>query len=185
MTTVRAPSIPPHVKLVAAFVNTLDVEKPADEIGTPEGLRRWLIERDLVQLDAPLPGRYDVDMATGMREGLRDLLEANTGSSLDDACVDCINRVSSVGRLVVRVGDDGRAVLEPDATGIAGALGQIMAAVYTSMTDGSWERLKPCRRETCRWVFYDKSKNRSGTWCSMKVCGNREKAKQFRERHKS
>jgi predicted RNA-binding Zn ribbon-like protein len=85
----------------------------------------------------------------------------------------------------VRVGPDGRAVLEPEAAGVAGALGAIMAAVYTSMTDGTWERLKTCRRESCRWVFYDQSKNRSGAWCSMKVCGNREKAKQFRERRKA
>lgn len=177
-------STPAHARLVARFVNTLDVEKRADQIGTPEALRRWLIEHDLVAPDAPTPGRYDVDLVTGMREGLRDLLAANTDAGLDDACVDGINRVSSMGGLVVRVNQHGRAVLEPDAAGVAGAMGRIMAAVYTSMTDGTWERLKPCRRESCRWVFYDKSKNRSGTWCSMKVCGNREKVKQFRERHK-
>ena len=32
-------------------------------------------------------------------------------------------------------------------------------------------------------VFYDQSRNRSRAWCSMEVCGNREKARSFRVRH--
>ena len=34
----------------------------------------------------------------------------------------------------------------------------------------------------CRWAFYDGSKNRSGRWCDMASCGNRMKARAFRER---
>ena len=35
------------------------------------------------------------------------------------------------------------------------------------------------------WAFYDRSKNRSGRWCSMDSCGNVEKARAFRERNRS
>lgn len=185
MTIPREETVSAPARLVADFVNTLDLETPADRIGTPGSLLAWLQEQGLLPDDAPVPGRYDVDMARAMREDLRDLLESNCGGPLEDRCVDGINRASSVGRLVVRIGPDGRAVLEPDTAGVAGALGAIMASVFTAMTDGSWERLKTCRRESCRWVFYDSSKNRSGQWCSMKVCGNREKAKQYRKRHKA
>ncbi|HEV2869799.1 MAG TPA: CGNR zinc finger domain-containing protein, partial [Actinomycetota bacterium] len=31
--------------------------------------------------------------------------------------------------------------------------------------------------------FYDHSTNRSGTWCTMSVCGNRRKARAYRRRH--
>ena len=48
------------------------------------------------------------------------------------------------------------------------------------MADGTWRRLKACREDTCQWAFYDRSKNRSGTWCSMAVCGNRAKARAYR-----
>ena len=44
-------------------------------------------------------------------------------------------------------------------------------------------RLSACRDENCRVAFYDKSRNRSRAWCSMEVCGNREKARSFRQRH--
>jgi predicted RNA-binding Zn ribbon-like protein len=54
------------------------------------------------------------------------------------------------------------------------------------MANGTWERLKACAlHDTCEWAFYDWSKNRSGTWCDMKVCGNRSKARAYRERQKT
>lgn len=37
------------------------------------------------------------------------------------------------------------------------------------------ERLKIC--PNCEWLFVDKSRNRSRTWCDMAVCGNRTKAR--------
>jgi len=36
-------------------------------------------------------------------------------------------------------------------------------------------RLKVC--PNCHWLFIDRSKNRSRTWCDMAVCGNRAKAR--------
>ena len=51
------------------------------------------------------------------------------------------------------------------------------------VTQDDWKRLKGCRDENCRVAFYDKSRNRSRAWCSMEVCGNREKARSFRARH--
>ncbi|HSO54001.1 MAG TPA: CGNR zinc finger domain-containing protein [Actinomycetes bacterium] len=51
------------------------------------------------------------------------------------------------------------------------------------MGDGTWSRLKPCRNHGCRWLVYDHSTNRSGTWCTMSLCGNRGKARAYRRRH--
>jgi predicted RNA-binding Zn ribbon-like protein len=50
------------------------------------------------------------------------------------------------------------------------------------MADGSWERLKGCPRDVCHWVFYDRSRNRSSTWCAMSVCGNRTNTRAYRRR---
>jgi predicted RNA-binding Zn ribbon-like protein len=52
------------------------------------------------------------------------------------------------------------------------------------MQDASWERLKLCSSDPCRWAFYDRSKNHSSRWCTMASCGNREKARRFRTAHK-
>ena len=45
------------------------------------------------------------------------------------------------------------------------------------------ERLKIC--PNCEWLFLDRSRNRSRTWCDMAVCGNRTKARlHYRKRRR-
>ncbi|PDT40411.1 MULTISPECIES: CGNR zinc finger domain-containing protein [Sinorhizobium] len=44
------------------------------------------------------------------------------------------------------------------------------------------DRLKIC--PNCEWLFLDRSRNRSRTWCDMAVCGNRTKAKRHYRRSK-
>jgi predicted RNA-binding Zn ribbon-like protein len=46
-------------------------------------------------------------------------------------------------------------------------------------------KIKICSAPGCGWVYLDASKNRSRRWCSMKLCGNREKASRFQSKHKS
>jgi predicted RNA-binding Zn ribbon-like protein len=53
------------------------------------------------------------------------------------------------------------------------------------MVDGTWPRFKTCRNDECRWAFYDHSKNRSGTWCTMADCGDKLKARAYRQRRKA
>jgi Conserved protein containing a Zn-ribbon-like motif, possibly RNA-binding len=43
------------------------------------------------------------------------------------------------------------------------------------------QRIKVCAADGCGWVFLDTSKNSSRRWCSMQLCGNREKAKRFKQ----
>ncbi|HEV7310259.1 CGNR zinc finger domain-containing protein [Ensifer sp.] len=44
------------------------------------------------------------------------------------------------------------------------------------------ERLKIC--PNCGWLFLDRSRNRSRTWCDMAVCGNRNKARLHYQRNR-
>jgi predicted RNA-binding Zn ribbon-like protein len=44
------------------------------------------------------------------------------------------------------------------------------------------ERMKICGN--CGWLFIDRSKNKSRTWCDMTVCGNRAKASRHYRRKK-
>ena len=50
------------------------------------------------------------------------------------------------------------------------------------LTSPAMEHVRMCGSETCRWLFYDTSKNHSRRWCDMKVCGNRMKARRFQKR---
>jgi len=63
----------------------------------------------------------------------------------------------------------------PDA-----ALALVLGIVFGARATGSWRRMKACPHEHCGWVFYDRSRNRSSQWCSMRICGNRTKAARHR-----
>ena len=39
-----------------------------------------------------------------------------------------------------------------------------------------------CHGRECRWLFIDRTRNRSRRWCDMTVCGNRAKAQRFYRR---
>ncbi len=93
-----------------------------------------------------------------------------------------LNRASKSARLEFRFGQDGRAALEPAVCGVDGALGRLLVAVHAAVEERTWVRLKACANPGCAWAFYDRSKNRSGRWCSMEVCGNRTKTRTYRRR---
>jgi predicted RNA-binding Zn ribbon-like protein len=173
---------PGELELVRQFLNTIDIEDGVEEIGTPEDLRAWLAVHGLgngYELN-----ERDVRRATTMREGLRALTLANNGEALRADAVPTLNSIAGQARLLVHFNERGESVLEPAGDGAEAALGELLAIVFRSMAAGTWSRLKACRADTCQWAFYDRSKNRSGTWCSMAVCGNRAKARSYRERHR-
>lgn len=43
-------------------------------------------------------------------------------------------------------------------------------------------RLKSCDNPTCAMVFYDRGKNNRRRWCTMSICGNRDKVAKYRAR---
>jgi predicted RNA-binding Zn ribbon-like protein len=53
------------------------------------------------------------------------------------------------------------------------------------MLGGDWRRLKACPRAACQWAFYARSTNESATWCSMAVCGGREKSGAYYRRRRA
>ena len=177
-------ALPPDVKLVRDFVNSVDIESGVDEWATPEHLAGWLADRALMASgDTARPA--DLRRAVEMREALRAVLEANHDETVDEDAVSRLNEIAGRVPLQVHFDSHGGAHLASSRVGVDAALGAVLAAVSTAMTTGTWGRLKVCRKDSCRWAFYDQSKNRSGRWCSMQVCGNRVKTKAFRQRQRS
>ena len=88
-------------------------------------------------------------------------------------------------RVGLTVEFDGHATarLAGSSGGVAGALAELLAIVARAQQEGTWERLKVCPADDCQGAFYDKSRNRSAVWCDMKICGNRQKVRSYRERH--
>ncbi len=173
---------PNDLDLVIDFVNTLDMEEKTDALATAQDAAAWLSERGLLR---PMGTRLDEAgrrLAVELREALRSLMLANNGGPGADEAGAVLERVAREGDLAVRFAGDGTTRLAPGEDGLAGALAGLLAPVALARTDGTWQRVKACREPTCVWAFYDRSRNRSGVWCDMAVCGNRTKVKAYRER---
>ena len=177
---------PPQLRLLQQFINTYNIEREhiglrTEEFASSADLRRWLVKHSLLPRAARVR-EFEVRRAQEVREALRRLLLAHNGSPMDSAAVGVLNRLSQDARLVVRLRRDGQMRIELGAPGLTGALGRLLAAALFAQIEGTWPRLKACRR--CHWAFYDHSKNRSGRWCVMSICGNRSKAQAYRTRHR-
>ena len=171
-----------QIDLVRDYVNTFDFETGIDAIATPDELAMWFSEQGLVD-DLVEPSDEELADAVAVREAIRDLLLTHNGVEADsEAASKTLEEAGRKAHLGVRF-EDGRPVLAPEDDGARGALGRIVATVAELAPSDEWKRLKTCRDETCRVVFYDKSRNRSRAGGSMEVCGNREKARSFRQRH--
>jgi predicted RNA-binding Zn ribbon-like protein len=67
------------------------------------------------------------------------------------------------------------------ADDLAAPLTPVVRSAVDLLTSPEVERVRTCAAATCAWLFLDTTKNRARRWCDMKVCGNREKVRRFRE----
>jgi predicted RNA-binding Zn ribbon-like protein len=172
---------PEPLRLVQRFVNSVDLESGEDELSDPDALRAWLAERGLIDPGEQL-GAADLRRALDVREGLRALLKANGGLPLEAERVERLDRAAARAGVRVRFEPGAEPRLAAEGSGVDRALGTLLAIVAGAVEQGSWRRLKACSRDVCHWAFFDHSKNHSGRWCQMEVCGNIEKARAFRRR---
>ena len=177
-----ARSAPGRLELVRQFVNTADLADGTDEFDGLDALAAWLRERSLIGPRERLAPE-DLQRALVVREALRDLLEYRSGGALDEP-VHLLNAVPAGALLRVAFDRQGTPQLEPVAGGLDRALGELFAIIHTAAVDGSWDRLKVCADDGCRWAYYDQSRNRSRSWCNMASCGNRAKARSYRQRQR-
>ena len=174
------PSVPAPLALVESFLNSIDVETGLDDLVDVPTFRRWLADHDRpADADAD-----DLDLARRLRDELRD--EAGTHHAPPDEAVPrdraTLDALAARVPLGVRFGPDGAPVPVPTGTGVTAVLGEVLAAVTLAAHDGTWRRMKICPADDCRWVYYDASRNSSRRWCSMRVCGNRNKTRTYRRR---
>jgi predicted RNA-binding Zn ribbon-like protein len=175
---------PEALEMVRKFVNTWHKEEGWDLLDTPERAVVWLVGAGLLPDSARLT-EVDRERTVALREAFRTLLLANSGETVRDRDTSSALRV--VNGAASRAGispvfGSGDVTFRPAAKGVDAALGQLLAIVIAAMADGTWSRLKVCASDECLWAFYDHARNRSGRWCEMAVCGNREKVRTYRKR---
>ena len=172
------PKAPGRLELLQRFINTHNHDFPADwdRLGTRTKAQSWLRAKGLLA-----PGERvsaaDAKRLREVRETLRALVAANRDGTPPA-------RVPPAAAVRIVVNDAGRTQLEPagdsPAERVAAAL---LTIVHEARVSGEWARMKACRN--CEYAFFDRSKNRSATWCDMSICGNRTKNRAYYRRRRA
>lgn len=165
--------IPEGLVLIKDLINTLDVESGRDTLAA------FAEERGL-----PVPGL--VPGLVTLREALREACVAHTGPDMRPERGAQLAALLRSAPLTVTVDATGRASLTP-APGLSPAAeftARVAAAIATAEAGGTWQRLKACGAESCRWAYYDHSPAGRRRWCSMQVCGSRAKMRAYRAKQR-
>ncbi|SEQ60583.1 CGNR zinc finger domain-containing protein [Microlunatus flavus] len=154
---------PAHLQPLQDLLNTVDLESEADELAAAR-FAAWAGARGVT--DA---GEDDRVRLQRLREDLRawvgDHAERVPGP-VEAAVAHAALRVEVV---------DGR-LRTTSATPFGRLVADVVEGVREAVRVDDWKRLKICSRSSCRWAFYDHSRNNSSRWCHSTICGAREKS---------
>ncbi len=154
---------PPHLQPLQDLLNTVDLESGEDGLSA-ERFGAWAVAR----------GVDDADERDRVRlRALREDLRAWVG---DHAVTVPEGVGEAVAAADLRVGVVGGRLATTSPTAFGRLVATVVEGIRTALRDDDWRRLKVCSRDSCRWAFYDHSRNNSSRWCSSSICGAREKS---------
>ncbi|MBB3859480.1 putative RNA-binding Zn ribbon-like protein [Novosphingobium hassiacum] len=163
------------------FLNTRPVINGVaqDLIGTAQAIEHWARQANIAPGES---ATIDQPKAlNALRQQLAQAFDCLAASKpLPDTLIVTINRLidrSGVHLHVTNLGVDERLELvgPPVATAVAWDFARFLA-------EFDHRRLRHCDNPACVMQFYDVGKNNRRRWCTMSLCGNRDKVAQYRER---
>lgn len=129
-------------------------------------------------LDEQLATIYDELLP--MRATLRAQFEAIVDNEMiNDSFIALLEETIARAPITYKL-QDGQLVATPIGTIANQLLTMIALDALTLIADGKLQRLKRCANPDCVLLFMDESGRRK--WCSMKICGNRQKVASFQQR---
>jgi hypothetical protein len=89
------------------------------------------------------------------------------------------------GSLRLALDATGEVRAHPEGDGVEWITSAVLGQLYLAQLRDTWRRLKLCRNERCGTAFYDRSRNNSGVWHDVRVCGNAANLRASRARRKN
>jgi predicted RNA-binding Zn ribbon-like protein len=178
-------SAPGGLGFVQDLMNTISAGKPraADLLADPGEAQAWL-DRALVQWsEATGAAVAGIELEPHDQEELRafrDDLRRAAGHGRDDALPPL-----HTAAIAMQLGGNGEVRPEPRGAGWRRVAALALIEIFQAQQAGNWQRLKLCRNERCGTVFFDRSRNNSGVWHDVKVCGNAANLRAYRARQRA
>lgn len=182
---------PGGLALVQDLLNTLSAGRPRrpDLLESVEDAGAWLDQALESWSDAthrPAPGidlkAEDVRALWDFRHDLNRLVQAPTQDSSPET-----GPVASLLTLptALRLDEHGRIQAEPRGTGWRQVASLVLIEAHQAQCTDTLRRLKTCRNPRCATSFYDRSRNNSGVWHDVHVCGNAANLRNYRARKRA
>lgn len=173
---------PDGLAFVQDLLNTASPGKSLkpDLLSEPDTAREWLdeavanlaptTERDVERIEL---GERELAALRGFRDDLRALLGGDTTVVLPTSVV------------TLRADDGGTLRVEPRGKGWRAVAEMALIEIMEAQRADRWRRLKTCGNEVCLVAFYDRSRNNSGVWHDVHVCGNAANLRAYRARKRA
>lgn len=184
---------------VLSFVNTLSsrpTEAPVERLVSYDALVDWAREQHLLSTAAadrlaaegrrhPHQAASVLGRAREFREALNSLAESiekdrHPQSAVLDTISSYLAAAYANGRLVPHDGGLQWVASADDA--VERVLWEIGRAAGRLILSPRLSKIRACAAADCGWWFVDDTKNHSRRWCDMKLCGNRDKVRRFRQK---
>ena len=179
---------PGALALVQDLINTASAAREPDLLTDLASARTWVSDATAEWSAAtglPVP---EVVLDAGDLAELRafrdDLLEVTTQAHDAGPETGRVAAVLHTGVAALHLGPDGSVRLQPQETGRRALVMLVLVALFEGQQAGTRHRLKTCRNPRCRVAFYDRSRNASGVWHSVRICGNAINLRAHRERRR-
>jgi CGNR zinc finger len=178
----RLTPAPGGLGLVQDFLNTMGIEGYGADLladATRAGdwaagaVRAWSAVRGLDVRPPTLSGA-DLAKLRALRDTFAQLVTGEPSAGRGTGAVSASFGLSGTG--------DVR--LEPAGSGWRWLASALWGEILLSQHDGTWRRIKRCHNPRCGLTFYDRSKNNSGVWHDVKVCGNAANLRASRARRR-
>ena len=180
---------PGALGLAQDLLNTAPAGHEPDLLADLASARTWVSEATAQWSAAtglPVPevvlDAGDLQMLRAFRDDLREVTAAEHDGAPDSGLA---APVLHTGAAALQLGADGSVRLHPQETGPQALVMLVLAALLEGQQAGTGRRLKTCRNPRCRVAFYDRSRNASGVWHSVRICGNAINLRAHRERRRS
>jgi predicted RNA-binding Zn ribbon-like protein len=155
---------PPHLAPLQDLLNTVNLESGDDELSA-DLFPAWSAARRV--LDAREEDRTRLQ---AFREDLRAW-----AADHDEQVPAAVAGGIAAAQLGVAVVDGHLRTTSP--TPFGRLVADVVEGIRVAQRDDEWKRVKICQRGSCRWAFYDHSRNNSSRWCASSICGAREKSR--------
>jgi predicted RNA-binding Zn ribbon-like protein len=179
------------------FANTLDwrlTDSPVELIPDYAALLAWSERRGTLPRRAIARLRKHRSESPAAHALMREAhaLRAQIWSLVDDLIASRHPRLGALNERLTRLpcqpdvsAQGHRYVFDLAGTDVRQPLWPVLWSLTAVLTSADAARMGSCQAKGCGWYFIDESANRSRTWCSSEVCGNRERVRRAYAKRRS